>query len=72
MSEGRGFPAFRERVLAEPAWQEALLAVVDGEAFAQAVADLARAHGYALTPEDLVAAMREGQHAWLCFWMPVI
>jgi hypothetical protein len=64
------FEAFRQHVLADRALQDELLACgAPVDAFAREAADLATAHGFPLTEDDVERAIADARHEWLLRWV---
>jgi hypothetical protein len=63
------FLAFRERVLADEALQDALRAECDPDRFRAKCVELGRAHGFDFIGEDVRAAMVRGRQSWMSQWV---
>jgi predicted ribosomally synthesized peptide with nif11-like leader len=67
-----GFSAFRQRVFADPTLQNRLRSVSQPEAFVALVVQLGNENGFHFVTEDVTAAMKRGQTAWLTGWSPIL
>jgi len=63
------FDAFRKIVLAEPLLLEQLRATPDVPSFIALVREMARVHGFQFSVEDVQAALRASQQAWIERWI---
>lgn len=63
------FEQFRQLVLQDNVLQERLRETVDRETFITLVVRLGEERGYGFTVEDVEAAMRASQQAWLLRWI---
>lgn len=63
------FFAFRERVWADPALEQQLIAVSDKDEFVQRAVALGRANGFDFNPEDVASEMARGRQTWLSQWI---
>ena len=63
------FDAFRKIVLARPALLEQLRAAPDVTAFVALVREMAGQHGFQFTIEEVHAALRASQQAWIERWI---
>jgi predicted ribosomally synthesized peptide with nif11-like leader len=70
--EPSGFSAFRQRVFADPALQDRLRSVSQSDAFVALVVQLGIENGFEFAGEDVAAAMKRGQTAWLTGWSPIL
>jgi pantoate kinase len=66
---GARFDAFRKIVLACPALLEQLRAAPDVTAFVELVRETAGKYGFDFTIEEVHAALRASQQAWIERWM---
>ena len=70
MSESAAsFDAFRKIVLAQPALLEQLRTTPDIPAFVTLAREMAEQHGFQFTDEDIQAALRTSQQAWIERWI---
>ena len=60
---------FQQQVLHEAALQAPLLAITDRAEFITVAVQLGHANGYTFTAQDVEAAMRANQQAWLERWI---
>jgi len=63
------FDAFRKIVLAEPQLLEQLRATPDLSSFIALVREVAGQHGFQFTVEEVQAALRASQQAWIERWL---
>lgn len=63
------FETFRKVVLARPALLEQLRAAPDVTAFVALVRETAGQHGFQFTSEEVHAALRASQQAWIERWI---
>jgi predicted ribosomally synthesized peptide with nif11-like leader len=63
------FEQFRQLVLRDTVLQEQLRSTPEREAFIALVLRMGEERGYAFTVEDVEAAMRASQQAWLLRWV---
>ena len=63
------FEAFRQIVLAHPALLEQFRATPDVAAFVARVRETAEPLGFSFTDEDVHAALRASQRAWIERWI---
>jgi hypothetical protein len=67
-----GFADFRQRVFADAALQAKLRAIPDLEKFVAIAVRLGRDGGFSFAAEDVTAALKRGQTAWLSNWSPIL
>lgn len=63
------FDNFRRLVLQDPVLQEKLRAVSEREAFRILIVQMGGEMGFDFTAEEVEAALRDGQRAWIERWV---